>query len=578
MFGIDKRLLATATTRWIVIGALTGIASVVLSLVLYSLIGANIDAALTGQQALLSWLPWLLVILLAKGLLAWLGRLGSYNASAETKLSIRDQVYEHALRLGPGILGNKRTRQLVNMAVDGMEWLELFFGVYFVQFLIGMATPIILCIFIFFIDWVVGLTLLISIPMTPVFFRMFAHRFRKVSDRYFEMNSHLSAQFPDNLQGMTTLKLFNQGKPRGEKIYAETEHNRVETMRLLLVNQIMIFFTDWGFALGTTVVMTVVALLRLRAGFVTPGEVFALVLISSEFARPLTLIGAFFFAGAIGREVAGKARDFLSEEPAVSAPVSPVDLAHEPVRLEFEDVVFSYPGTKKPALDGVSFAVEPGETVALIGRSGGGKTTATHLLLRFFAPQSGKIHIGDLLVDQLGIDELRSRIALVPQDPYLFYGTVAENLRIAKADATQDELEQAARAANIHEHIKSMSKGYETLVGERGLSLSGGQAQRIAIARAILKDAPSVILDEPTSQIDVAGEAVIRAAIERLTQTKTVLLIAHRLSTVEQADRIVVLDDGQVAEIGTPAQLLGSTGAYAGMLATHQQAMEAAHG
>lgn len=578
MFGIDKRLLASATTRWIVIGAVSGIFSVILSLVLYSLIGINIDEALAEQAMIATWLPWLLLILVVKGGLGYLGRVGSYNASSETKLSIRDQVYAQALELGPGLLGSRRTGELVNMAVDGMEWLELFFGVYFVQFLIGMATPLLLCAYIFFIDWVVGLTLLISIPLTPVFLGMFAHRFRKVSDRYFEMNSHLSAQFLDNLQGMTTLKLFNQGRPRGQKIYQETELNRVETMRLLLVNQIMIFFTDWGFALGTTVVMTVVALLRLRAGFISPGEVVALVLISSEFARPLTLIGAFFFAGAIGREVARKTRDFLAEDPLVARPENPKPVPPGPVGVAFDNVRFSYPGSETPALDGLTMQIEPGETVALIGRSGSGKTTATHLLLRFFAHQSGAVTIGNQSIADFDLEALRAHIALVPQDPYLFYGTVAENLRIASANASQQAVEAAAKAANIHDFIQAQPNQYDTLVGERGLSLSGGQAQRLAIARAILKDTPIVILDEPTSQIDVANEVVIRDAIRELTRDKTVLLIAHRLSTVEQADRIIVLDQGRVVEAGTPAELLGSQGAYAGMLAMHDQALEAAHG
>lgn len=572
--GIDKRLIAQATKRWIAIGVVAGVFSVLLTMALVTIIGVTIDAALNGRFVFGDWLAGLLLILVTKGFLGWMGRLGQYHASSETKLTVRDMMYAHALKLGPGILGRKRTGELVNTAVDGMEWLELFFGVYYVQFLVGMLTPLLLCIYIFIVDWVVGFAVLISIPLTPIFLGMFSKNFRGVSERYREMNSYLSAQFLDSLQGMATLKLFNQGKPRGQRIHRETEKNRVETMRLLMVNQIMILFTDWGFALATTVVMTVVALLRMRAGFVSPGEVVALVLLSSEFARPLNLIGAFFFAGAIGREVAKKIGDFLEEETAVfDNPSAGAPQMFTP-SIRFENVQFSYEGSYRPALDGVSFVVNSGETVALVGQSGSGKTTITNLLMRLFTQQEGKIELGGQAIEAYPLDWVRSQIALVPQNPYLFYGTFADNLRIARADATMEEMAAAAKAANIHEFIINSPEGYDTMIGEQGMSLSGGQAQRLAIARAMIEQAPIVVLDEPTSQIDVENERVIQEAIDHLTQDRTVIIIAHRLSTVEQADRLVVLDHGRVVETGTRDELLAQKGAFAQMVATHDAVLE----
>jgi ABC-type transport system involved in cytochrome bd biosynthesis fused ATPase/permease subunit len=381
MFGLDRRLIGGTTGKWISVGVAAGVGLVILSMALVTIIGDLVDFGLAGEFPIARYLPWLAALIAARIFLGWLNRIGQYHASSETKLTVRDKIYKHAMRLGPGIIGEKRTGELVNMAVDGMEWLELFFGVYFVQFLIGILTPLLLCAFVFFIDWAIGAALLISIPLTPMFLGMFAQRFSAVSKRYFEMNSHLSAQFLDNLQGMVTLKLFNQAVPRGNKVREETEKNRVETMRLLLVNQVMIFFTDWGFALGTTVVMTAVALLRMRAGFVTPGEVIALVLISSEFARPLNLIGAFFFAGAIGREVSKKTVAFLDEVPSSEEGTKPDTsengAAEERGRevetptgeighgLTFREVTFTYRDAAEPACAGISFEVEPGETVAL---------------------------------------------------------------------------------------------------------------------------------------------------------------------------------------------------------------------
>jgi ABC-type multidrug transport system fused ATPase/permease subunit len=244
------------------------------------------------------------------------------------------------------------------------------------------------------------------------------------------------------------------------------------------------------------------------------------------------------------------------------------------VRIEFRNVTFTYPGTDRPALANVSFTLEPNETVALIGKSGSGKTTVTNLLLRTLEPDSGEILFDGIPEKELALDWIRQQIALVPQDPFLFYGTIAENLRVAKADATEDELVAATKAAELYDFISRSPDGFDTRVGDQGLALSGGQAQRLAIARAFLKNAPIVVLDEPTSQIDVETEALLNRALQRLTANKTVLLIAHRLSTIEQADRILVLDGGRLAESGTRQALLAEGGIYAGMIRT-KRAIEA---
>ncbi len=568
MLGIDKRLIVKSTSRWLNIGVAVGVLGLLASLALYWFIGRAIDAMIAGWSLLGIWLPWIVALLVLKFLLGWLYRTAQHRASSLTKLTIRDMVYAHALRLGPAVLDRKRTGEIVNIAVDGMDWIEMFYGIYFVQFVVGMATPLLLCLFIGLNDWVVGVALLVSVPLTPLFLGMMGRNFRKASERYAKVNAEQSARFLDSIQGMTTLKMFNLGTVRGAEMHAASEEQRRETMRLLLVNQMMILFVDFGFALGTTLVLTVTALLRLDAGALTPGAVVALILASAEFAKPLTLVGQFFFAGAIGRAYAKKIVAFLGERSGVEDPpgVASPPLAKQP-GLSLRNVVFQYANATRPAVDHCTFDLAPGETVALVGASGSGKTTITNLALRTLTPASGSITLGERGVDAVPVDWVRAHLALVPQDPYLFYGTIAENLRIAKAGATDDELVAACRAANIHDQITALPAGYRTLVGERGLSLSGGQVQRIAIARALLKDAPIVLLDEPTSQIDLETEAVIHGALEHLTRDKSVLLIAHRLSTVERADRIVVMGHGKVLEAGSHAELLARGGAYAGMVA-----------
>ncbi|MBV6417088.1 MAG: Lipid A export ATP-binding/permease protein MsbA [Steroidobacteraceae bacterium] len=566
--GIDRKLIVGATRRWLAIGIAVGILSLLASLTLYWFIGRTIDALRAGDDLLARALPWIALLLASKFALGWLYRTAQHRASALTKLTIRDLIYAHALRLGPAVLDRKRTGELVNIAVDGMDWIEMFYGIYFVQFVVGMATPLLLCLFIGINDWVVGLALLVSVPLTPLFLGMMGRNFRKASERFADVNAAQGARFLDSIQGMATLKMFNLGKARGAEMHAASEEQRRETMRLLLVNQIMILLVDFGFALGTTLVLTLVALLRLDAGALTPGAVVALILASAEFAKPLTLVGQFFFAGAIGRAYAKKIVAFLGERPGVEDPAGAIAPPRESrPTLSMRDIVFRYANAAGPAIDGCSLELAPGETVALVGASGSGKTTLTNLLLRTLQPSAGSITLGAHAVDAVPADWVREHIALVPQDPFLFHGTIAANLRVAKADATDDELIAACRAANIHEQIAALPTGYDTLVGERGLSLSGGQVQRLAIARALLRDSPIVILDEPTSQIDVETEAVIRDALGHLTRGKSVLLIAHRLSTVEHADRIVVLDRGRVLESGTHADLIARGGAYAGMVA-----------
>lgn len=567
MLGIDRSLMVKSTSRWIVIGIAAGVVALVVSVMLYWQIGRVIDGMIAGDNLLPVLAPLLVALLAAKFGLGWLYRAAQYKASALTKLTLRDKIYRHSLRMGPAVLDKKRTGELVNVAVDGMDWIELFYGVYFVQFVVGMATPLLLCIFIGVIDWVVGLALIVSIPLTPVFLGLMASRFRKTSERYAQVNNEQSAQFLDSIQGMATLKMFNLGKVRGEQIHEATEIQRKETMRLLLVNQIMILFVDFGFALGTTLVLTITALLRFDAGALTAGEVIALILVSAEFAKPLTLIGQFFFAGAVGREFARKIIAFLAEIPNVQDPEGVTAPARRPNPvLRFRDVCFSYPNAGSRAVDGFTLDIRPGETVALVGQSGSGKTTVTNLVLRTLQPESGTISLDEQAADKVPSDWIREHIALVPQDPYLFHGTIAENLRVAKPDASEAELAEACAAANILDHIRALPGGFDTTVGERGHSLSGGQVQRLAIARALLKNAPIVVLDEPTSQIDLETEKVIHEALEHLTRDKTVLLIAHRLSTVEKADRIVVMGQGRVLESGSHDELVAKGGVYARMV------------
>lgn len=573
MLGVDDRLITPDTMKWVKVGLIAGLATVPTTILLYYVLGLTVDAAIDGSNLMRQWFWVLAALVLAKAVLAWWFRTGQFRASSAAKLNVRDQIYRQVVRLGPGLLGKRRTGEIANTATEGVEYLDYYFSVYFVQIWIAIAIPVFLCAAIFWIDWVVGLWMLAGVPLTPLFVGSSARGFRRISSQNEDVKNRNSSQYLDSIQGMTTLKMFNQANRRGKEMEAGNEVQRRTTMKLLLVAQSQFVFLELGFALFSTAVAMGVALYRYSGGHMSPGEVVAVVFMSLEFSRTLLMIGEFFFAGALGREVAHKVIQFLNEK----APVKSSDRAtsgrtdNDAISIEFRDVTFTYPGAQSPAISNLSFQMAPNETIALIGRSGSGKTTVTNLMLRTLDPDSGSILFDGVPEEALSLEWIRKQIALVPQDPFLFFGTIADNLRIAKADATDEELYAALKAAELYDFIKTSPDGLNTKVGDQGMALSGGQAQRLAIARAVLKDAPIVVLDEPTSQIDVETETLLNRALERLCANKTVLLIAHRLSTIERADRILVMDQGRLVESGTRDELLKLGGIYAGMIRTKQQ-------
>jgi ATP-binding cassette subfamily C protein CydD len=374
--------------------------------------------------------------------------------------------------------------------------------------------------------------------------------------------SRLSAHFLDTLQGLTTLKLFGRSRDQTQMIARISDEFRDATMRVLRIAFLSAFALELLATISTALVAVQVGL-RLLGGHLAFDEALFALILAPEYYLPLRMLGARFHAGVAGATAAGRIFEVL-ETPVGPSPQTPphrvergsprVGAIHElplpesPFTIAFDDVYYAYDGGERPALNGVTFEMRPSETVALVGRSGAGKSTLANLLLRFIEPTAGRIMINGLDLRAFDGDAWRTRIAWVPQLPHLFAGSVADNIRLARPDALLDTVIRAAQQARADVFIRALPDGYETQIGERGARLSGGQAQRIALARTFLKDAPILILDEATSNLDPDTEADIRAAMRDLMRGRTALIIAHRLATVRDADRMVVLENGRVVE------------------------------
>jgi ATP-binding cassette, subfamily B, bacterial len=370
-----------------------------------------------------------------------------------------------------------------------------------------------------------------------------------------ELHSHLH----QSISGMPVVQAFGQEDRVAEKFDALAEASVAAEQRKTVATNINKLASGGVTALGHGIVLFFGARLVLTGGM-SVGELLVFVSYLKRLQGSLAQLAAIYPALQGLRPQVQRVMEVL--EPETDVPEGPLLIGRVRGHVRYEDVTFGY-ATDRPVLQNISFDAEPGETVALVGATGAGKTTIANLLMRFYDPQGGRVLVDDLDVRMLRLEGLRQQIAYVPQEAYLFQASIADNIGLGDPQADRHAIVAAARLANADEFIERLPDGFDTVVGGRGSTLSGGQRQRIAIARAILKDAPVLILDEPTSALDANTEALVMSGLERLMEGRTTLVVAHRLSTIRRADRIVVLDEGRVVESGSHAELLERGGFYA---------------
>lgn len=579
---MHRRLLAlTRVTRLPLLAViLSGLLTGLLTIWQAWLLSHVINAVFLERQSLEQVerpLVLMLFIIGGRALLAWLNEIFANAIAVKVKTDLRQRIFTHILRLGPAYARGQRTGELTTAIVEGIEALDVYFSQYLPQLVITILVPLSILIFVLPIDLLSGIIFFITAPLIPLFMILIGKGAEVVTQRQYDTLRLLSAHFLDSLQGLTTLKLFGQSKEQARVIARVSDRLRDTTLGVLRLT----FLSALALELLATISTAIIAVeigFRLLYGKMDFQPALFLLVLAPEFYMPLRALGARFHAGMSGTTAAKRIYEILDTPIPASSDspqVSSVQAGEDGFSINFEKVSYTYPSETVAALEDVNLTIPAGQHIAFVGKTGAGKSTLAGLLLGFIRPTSGKITVAH--GSPISSNELRKSIAWVPQRPYLFHDTIAANLCLGKADATYEEIVAAAQAARLHEFIEALPQGYETVIGEGGARLSSGQAQRLALARAFLKDAPILLLDEPTSSLDPETEALLDESTRGLIQgcgscggrRRTVITIAHRLNTVFQADQIIVLDAGRVVEQGTHFELIAKNGLYANMVKTH---------
>lgn len=595
----NRLLSASPVARWLLtLAVAAGFIAGALLVAQIVLLSSAVQRVFILDQTLGDVLPLLgvmLALLLLRAGLVWAQEVAAQGAASRVKQGLRGQLLARIYALGPAYTRSERSGELVNTAVEGVEALDPYVTQFLPARALAVLLPLLVLLAVFLLDRWTTLVLLFAGPMLLLLLAVIGGRAKALTERRFLELSWLSAFFLDVLQGIATLKMFGRSREQAATIERISQHYGKTTMEVLATAFQTSLMMEWAATAATAMVALEVSL-RLINGAISFDRALAVLLLTPEFFLPLRQMAVKYHVGTAGQAAAQRVAAVLDEgrgtgatgetggtrdaqtglltEPAARSSAGAGLLTEPAARFDigFDDVWFAYPpraqdsgqlGEKSATvLRGLTFVIPHGQTTALVGATGAGKSTVANLLLRFIDPDAGCMTVGGVSLDSIGRAAWRRRIAIVPQAPHIFHGTALDNIRLARPEASMEQVIAAAQAAHAHGFIQALPQGYDTPLGEGGARLSGGQRQRLALARAFLKDAPLLLLDEATANLDAESDALIRAALARLTAGRTVLLIAHRLELAAAADQIVVLDAGRAAEVGNHATLLAQSGLY----------------
>jgi ATP-binding cassette subfamily C protein CydD len=560
MRAVDPRLLrhARAARGYLVATVLLGLAVTGLILAQAVLLAHALATAArgTGASALAGTLAVLLAVVAARGAAAYGGEAAALRAAARVKSQLRRKLTAHCLRLGPAWIGGQQPGKVAALATRGLDALDPYFARYLPQLALSAGVPVAVLATVTATDWISGLVIAVTLPLIPLFGALVGLHTRAQTRRQWRLLARLSGHFLDVVQGLPTLKAFGRGKAQEQVIARVTDEHRSTAMATLRVAFLSALVLELSAALATALVAVETGL-RLLYGHMPYQSALLVLLLTPEAYLPLRAVAAQYHASAEGSAAAESIFQILDtpvpRAPESGAPESGAPAWHRtPVvpdlrsaAISLDEVTVTYPDRDLPALAGLSLTISPGELIMLTGASGAGKSTVLRLLLGFIEPASGTIRAGGTDLTTIPIDPWRAQIAWVPQHPRLFQGSVADNIALGKPGAPMPAITRAARLAGADEFIESLPRGYDTPLGERAARLSAGQRQQIALARAFLRDAPLLLLDEPTAHLAPAAsaaiECVIGGGIGGPLGERTIIVATHRLGGARAASKVITL-------------------------------------
>ncbi len=512
----------------------------------------TVTAPLLGRTAVTAML-----VAAVRFLCERMGARASFLACVDVKRILREKLYEKMLRLGTSYREEVPSSEVVQVATEGVEQLETYFGKYLPQFFYSLIAPLTLFVILCRVSWKASVVLLLCVPLIPISIVVVQKIAKRLLNKYWSIYTELGDSFLECLQGLTTLKIYQADRLKADEMDEESQHFRRITMKVLTMQlnstSVMDIVAYGGAAVGMAV-----ALSEFLRGNIGLAGVLCIVLLASEFFLPLRLLGSYFHIAMNGMAASDKIFRILDlPEPQDGDKTLPEGA----LDVRFKDVHFSYE-EEREVLKGIDLSLPAGSFISLVGESGCGKSTIAGLLAGKNKGFTGRITIGGIPIEELKESDRMRRVVLVRHNSYLFKGTVEDNLRMAKPDASEAEMENALRRVNLLDYLRTQ-KGLKTQLQEKGSNFSGGQCQRLAIARALLQsDAAVYVFDEAASNVDVESEELIMQVIHELAETKTVLLISHRLANVVKSDRIYFLKDGEIRESGTHEELMKNNGVY----------------
>jgi ATP-binding cassette, subfamily C, bacterial CydD len=569
---LDPRLLrqGKAARGYLAVTVGLGAAGTVLILLQAGLLATALAGAARGIGigALAGTLAWLGVVLAGRAAAAAGGESAALRAAADIKSGLRRRLSARALRLGPAWLGGQQAGEITALATKGLDGLDAYFARYLPQLMLAVVVPLAVLIRVAFADWISAVIIAATLPLIPLFGILIGWHTRAQTERQWRLLALLGGHFLDVVSGLATLKLFGRAKAQAEVIEEVTSAHRKATMTTLRVAFLSSLVLELTAAVATALVAVEIGL-RLLYGHVSYQTALLVLLLTPEAYLPLRNAGGQFHASTEGATAAQRAFEILDtplpdgreEQLGVPSPAAAAsadaDLSREDIALRA--VTLSYPGRGRPALDEISLTIRPGEQIILTGPNGAGKSSLLALLLRFATPGSGTITAGSVDLAEIPADRWRSQIAWVPQHPHLFTATVAENIALGEPGARHEDIAAAARLAGADDFIRRLRDGYDTVLTEGARSLSAGQRQKLALARAFLRRAPVLLLDEPTAHLDPVSADRIMAALEDQLADRTVVLVTHRPppGRAGRPTRVLTLDHGRLTGLDDPVEHAG---------------------